>query len=163
MDDAKLTDNKGRVADFKNVIIIMTSNAGASGIKTKALGFGSEDQIDYSKMDKAIEELFTPEFRNRLSKVIVLNPMSEDMAKKIVEKELNSLVNLMITKGVEVTYESSLIDYCVKHGITKEFGARPIIRLINDDIKMLFVDDLLSGMLTKINLDVKDDKIIMNK
>ena len=163
MDDAKLTDNKGRVADFKNVIIIMTSNAGASGIKTKALGFGSEDQIDYSKMDKAIEELFTPEFRNRLSKVIVLNPMSEDMAKKIVEKELNSLVDLMITKGVEVTYESSLIDYCVKHGITKEFGARPIIRLINDDIKMLFVDDLLSGMLTKINLDVKDDKIIMNK
>ena len=163
MDDAKLTDNKGRVADFKNVVMIMTSNAGASGIKTKALGFGAEDTVDYSQMNKAVENLFTPEFRNRLTKVIVLNPMNDDMAKKIAKKELNNLVTVMKSKGVTVTYTPSVVKYCMTKGITKEFGARPIIRLINDDIKMLFVDDLLAGTLTKAQISIKDNKVTIRK
>lgn len=163
MDDAKLTDNKGRVADFKNVILIMTSNAGASGIMHKGLGFGQENTVDFSKMDKAVEQTFTPEFRNRLTKIIVLNSMNEDMAKKIANKQLNALVTIMENKGVRMTFTPSVVDYCVKHGITKEYGARPILRVINDDIKMLLVDDMLEGNLTACKLTIKDDKVLCNK
>ena len=163
MDDARLTDNHNRTADFKNVIIIMTSNAGASGVMTKGLGFGSEDTVDFKKMDKAVENTFTPEFRNRLTKIIVLNSMNDDMAKRIAQKQLKVLANTLESKGVHLTYTPAVVDYCVRHGITKEFGARPIIRVINDDIKMVLVDDLIMGNLKDCKISISNDKVILNK
>lgn len=159
MDDARLTDNKGRMADFKNVIIIMTSNAGASGVKQMNIGFGESATTDYSQMNKAVEKTFTPEFRNRLTKIIVLNPMNEDMAKKIAKKQLDKLVSTLADKGVALTYTPSVVDYCVSHGITEEFGARPIIRVVNDDIKMLLVDELIDGTRKEFKLRVKDNAV----
>ena len=163
MDDAKLTDNKGRVADFKNVIIIMTSNAGASGVKHKGIGFGATDTFDTSNMSKAVESIFTPEFRNRLTKVIVLNGMNDDMAKRIAKKMLDDLKSKLDSKGIAMDYTSGVVDYCVKHGISEELGARPIIRLIDDKIKMLLVDDILMDTAHEYKLSVKNDKVIVNK
>lgn len=163
MDDARLTDNHNRVADFKNVIIIMTSNAGASGIMQKGLGFNSNDSVDFSKMDKAVEKTFSPEFRNRLTKVIILNSMNDDMAKRIAKKQLKSLVKTLEEKGVHLTYTPAVIDYCVRHGVTKEFGARPIIRVINNDIKMVLVDDLIMGNLTNCKISIHNDTVVLNK
>lgn len=163
MDDARLTDNHNRVADFKNVIIIMTSNAGASGIMQKGLGFNSSDSVDFTKMDKAVENTFSPEFRNRLTKVIILNSMNDDMAKRIAKKQLKALAKTLGNKGVHLTYTPAVVDYCVKHGVTKEFGARPIIRVINNDIKMVLVDDLIRGSLTDCKLSIHNDTVILNK
>lgn len=163
MDDARLTDNHNRTADFKNVILIMTSNAGASGVMTKGIGFNSEDSVNFKMIDKAVENTFTPEFRNRLTKIIVLNSMNEDMAKRIAKKQLNALVSTLKTKGVNLTFTPAVVDYCVKHGITKEFGARPIIRVINDDIKMVLVDDLIMGNLKDCKISISNDKVVLNK
>ena len=163
MDDAHLTDNHNRVADFKNVIIIMTSNAGASGIMQRGLGFNSSDSVDFSKMDKAVEGTFSPEFRNRLTKIIVLNSMNDDMAKRIAQKQLKVLVDTLAKKGVNLTYTPAVVDYCVRHGITKEFGARPIIRVINNDIKMVLVDDLIMGNLTDCKISISNDTVVLNK
>ena len=163
MDDARLTDNHNRVADFKNVIIIMTSNAGASGIMQKGLGFNSSDSVDFTKMDKAVENTFSPEFRNRLTKVIILNSMNDDMAKRIAKKQLKALAKTLGNKGVHLTYTPAVVDYCVKHGVTKEFGARPIIRVINNDIKMVLVDDLIRGSLTDCKLSIHNDTVVLNK
>ena len=163
MDDARLTDNHNRVADFKNVIIIMTSNAGASGIMQKGLGFNSSDSVDFTKMDKAVENTFSPEFRNRLTKIIVLNSMNDDMAKRIAKKQLKALAKTLGNKGVHLTYTPAVVDYCVKHGVTKEFGARPIIRVINNDIKMVLVDDLIRGSLTDCKLSIHNDTVVLNK
>lgn len=162
MDDAKLTDNKGRIADFKNVIIIMTSNAGASGVKVGGLGFGNEVSYDYSQMSKAVEKTFTPEFRSRLTKVVVLNSMNNSMAEKIVKKELGTLKAVINKQGVDLYYTPSVVKYCVKHGITKEYGARPIINLINRDIKMLLADRLLQKEHSSIKLTIKNDKVVVN-
>ena len=163
MDDAKLTDNKGRVADFKNVIIIMTSNAGASGVKTGGLGFGSEEFYDYSKMDKAVESTFSPEFRNRLTNTIILNSMDDEMAKKIAERMLNKLKDVLESKDIKLTFTSDVVDYCVENGVTKEFGARPIQRLIDKDIKLLIVDDILSNSIKKCKLYVENNEIKVKK
>ena len=163
MDDARLTDNHNRVADFKNVIIIMTSNAGASGIMQKGLGFNSSNSVDFSKMDKAVEKTFSPEFRNRLTKIIVLNSMNDVMAKRIAQKQLKSLVKTLEEKGVHLTYTPAVVDYCVRHGVTKEFGARPIIRVINNDIRMVLVDDLIMGNLTNCKISIHNDTVVLNK
>ena len=163
MDDARLTDNHNRVADFKNVIIIMTSNAGASGVMQKGLGFNSHDTIDFTKMDKAVEQTFSPEFRNRLTKIIVLNSMNDDMAKRIAKKQLKALAKTLETKGVRLSYTPAVVDYCVRHGVTKEFGARPIIRVINNDIKMALVDDLIMDNLTDCKISIHNDTVVLNK
>lgn len=114
-------------------------------------------------MDKAVENTFSPEFRNRLTKVIILNSMNDDMAKRIAKKQLKALAKTLGNKGVHLTYTPAVVDYCVKHGVTKEFGARPIIRVINNDIKMVLVDDLIRGSLTDCKLSIHNDTVVLNK
>ncbi len=163
MDDAKLTDNKGRMADFKNVVIIMTSNAGASDLVHKGLGFNSSDSVDVSSIEKAVKSTFSPEFRNRLTNTIILNSMTDEMARNIAKKQLDDLKDRLNSKGIKIDYTSGVVDYCVKHGISKEFGARPIIRLIDNDIKMLLVDDILTKSVSRCKLSVKNDKVVLSK
>lgn len=162
MDNAELSDNKGRKADFRNVILIMTSNAGASGVVHNGLGFGAATKvIDMGNMRRAVEKTFTPEFRNRLTKVIYLNSMTVDMAQSIVTKRMKDLTQLMKSKGIKITYGDKVLDYLRDKGITEEFGARELLRVINSDIKTLFIDGMLIGTIgdgSTVSIRIKDEK-----
>ena len=148
MDYATLTDNKGRKADFRNVILIMTSNAGASRIGKNLLGFG-ERRIQGEAIQDEVKKVFTPEFRNRLTGTIVFNPMTEDMAISIVKKELAYLKETLKEKAIEVSFDKNCITYIAKEGTSAEYGAREINRLIESKIKPLFVEEILFGKLKK--------------
>lgn len=148
MDYATLTDNQGRKVDFRNVILIMTSNAGARNIGKNLVGFGNRE-IKGEAITEEINKVFTPEFRNRLDKVVVFNHVDSDMAKKIVEKELNIFKEKLASKNVIITFEKECVDLISKTGVSKEFGAREIIRIINSKLKPLLVDEILFGKLSK--------------
>lgn len=148
MDYATLTDNQGRKADFRNVIIIMTSNAGASRIGKPGIGFLGDE----AKADVILEEvkrIFQPEFRNRLSRIVVFNGMSERMAEQITDKKLNELQKLLARKNVVLTADAKARKLVEKKGISREFGAREIERVIQGEIKPLLVDQILFGALKK--------------
>ena len=146
MDYATLTDNQGRKADFRNVIIIMTSNAGASRIGKPGIGFQGEDV----KADVILEEvkrIFQPEFRNRLSRIVVFNGMTEKMAEQIADKKLSELQQLLARKNVVLTADAKAGNLVKEKGISREFGAREIERVIQGEIKPLLVDEILFGAL----------------
>lgn len=158
MDYATLTDNQGRKADFRNVIIIMTSNAGANRLGKSGIGFFSESQDTATLMD-AVKNTFQPEFRNRLSKVVAFNSMNDEMADLIVGKKLGELKNQLAAKKISFTADKKAKDLVRKKGVSQEFGAREIDRVIRNEIKPLFVDEMLFGGLKnggKIALTVKD-------
>ncbi len=148
MDYATLTDNQGRKADFRNVIIIMTSNAGASRIGKKGIGFGDVD-IKSDIILEEVKRIFAPEFRNRLSKIIVFNTIDEKMAEQIVDKKLRELQTLLLRKNVKMNVDKKAKNLIKQKGISAEFGARQIERVIQSEIKPLMVDQILFGMLKK--------------
>lgn len=148
MDYATLTDNQGRKADFRNVIIIMTSNAGASRIGKHGIGFTGQDV----KADVILEEvkrIFQPEFRNRLNKIVVFHGMDDTMAAQITEKKLGELQKMLLLKKVELSVDTVAKNLLKKKGITTEFGAREIDRVIQSEVKPLLVDEILFGKLKK--------------
>ncbi len=146
MDYATLTDNAGRKADFRNVILIMTSNAGAREIGQASIGFGDRKRGE-DAVEDAVERIFAPEFRNRLDKVVSFRALDESIMLSIVDKELKVFQEKLAEKGVslEVTPE------CRKHlaslGYSPEFGARNVARVVQDKIKKFFVDSVLFGEL----------------
>ena len=145
MDDATLTDNQGRKADFKNVIILMTSNAGASEVGKATIGFESKN-MTATVMNDAVNKLFTPEFRNRLSGTVVFNDMDEKMATLIAKKQLR----LLDTKlhQISIKYTDEVLKYIVSKGLSeKQYGGRAIKRTIENELKPLFVDEILFGKL----------------
>ncbi|WP_300383285.1 AAA family ATPase [Clostridium sp.] len=146
MDYATLTDNKGRKADFRNVIIIMTSNAGAKDLGKIPVGFGREE-FNEDIIKKEVKKFFTPEFRNRLDKKIVFNEINKEMALEIAKREIEKLKEKLYSKDVKIDVTDEVIKYISKKGLSKEFGAREIIRLINSEIKPLFVEEILFGNL----------------
>ncbi len=147
MDYATLTDNQGRKADFRNVIIIMTSNAGARNIGKKYVGFG-EREVTGEGIKDAVKTVFTPEFRNRLDKIVIFNNINQAMAICIAKKELNKFKEKLKHKKVAMEFTDSCIEYVVKEGISQEFGAREIIRVIDAQLKPLLVDEILFGKLS---------------
>ncbi|WP_195431370.1 ATP-dependent Clp protease ATP-binding subunit ClpA [Clostridium sp. D46t1_190503_E9] len=147
MDYATLTDNKGRKADFRNVIIIMTSNAGARDIGKNLVGF-ARDTIKMEAISDEVKRAFTPEFRNRLDKVVVFNQINKEMAKDIAQKELSKFKDKLTNKSVNLEFSEECIDFVSEKGLSKEFGAREILRVINSEIKPLLVDELLFGELS---------------
>ncbi|WP_026512250.1 AAA family ATPase [Butyrivibrio sp. LC3010] len=148
MDYATLTDNQGRKADFRNVCIIMTSNAGANLLGKSGIGFVSDNHNMGALMD-AVKQTFQPEFRNRLSKVVSFNSMDEKMAERVVEKKLSELSEQLKEKMIAVTADKKAKELVKKRGISQEFGAREVDRVIRNDIKPLFVDEILFGKLSK--------------
>ncbi|WP_408070752.1 AAA family ATPase [Butyrivibrio sp. JL13D10] len=146
MDYATLTDNQGRKADFRNVVVIMTSNAGANKLGKSGIGFVSEGH-DNSVLMEEVKRVFQPEFRNRLSKVVVFNSMDSDMATLVVDKKLDELKEQLKAKKIEFTADESAKKLLKKRGISQEFGAREVDRVIRNDIKPLFVDEILFGKL----------------
>ena len=147
MDYATLTDNKGRKADFRNVIIIMTSNAGARNIGKKLIGFG-EREVKGEAIMEEVKKFFTPEFRNRLDKIIVFNSMNNDMSMSVAKKQLNDFKVKLSTKNIEIQFTEECAEHLVKIGTSEEFGAREIARVIASKIKPLLVDEILFGKLS---------------
>ncbi len=165
LSNAKLTDNKGRVADFKNVVIIMTSNVGArDAYNHKSLGFGSDvnDTVDTSLMGEAYKHAFSPEFRNRITDVIQFNPIDEKIGRMVAEKELKALDIKLSIQGIKASYTDACIDALVKKGVSPEYGAREIQRIIDNDIKVQFVDFIVDETKAKsYTVDYVDDKFVV--
>ncbi|MDR0722204.1 MAG: ATP-dependent Clp protease ATP-binding subunit ClpA [Treponema sp.] len=148
MDYATLTDNNGRKADFRNVVLIMTSNAGARDIGKNLIGFG-ERSIDASVVDGAVEKTFTPEFRNRLDGVVRFSHLSREIMTSIVRKELELFKTQLAEKKVTVEVTDTCVDHLTTDGYSREFGARNVGRVIEDKIKSFFVDEVLFGRLAE--------------
>lgn len=160
MDYATLTDNQGRKADFRNVIIIMTSNAGASRLGKSGIGFLAQDGTKDTLMEE-VKKVFQPEFRNRLSRIVAFNSMDETMAGLVAEKKLSELSSMLTAKNVELGFTPEAVQLLKQKGISKEYGAREIDRVIRNDVKTLMVDEILFGKLKKggkCQLDAKNDK-----
>jgi ATP-dependent Clp protease ATP-binding subunit ClpA len=147
MDYATLTDNNGRKADFRNVIFIMTSNAGARDIGKGLIGFG-ERVVDESAVDGAVEKIFTPEFRNRLDAVVRFGHLSREIMASIILKELESFREQLAEKQVSLEMTEACIQQLAEEGYSREFGARNAGRIFEDKIKNFFVDEVLFGNLS---------------
>jgi ATP-dependent Clp protease ATP-binding subunit ClpA len=148
MDYATLTDNQGRKADFRNVILIMTSNAGAREIGKGLIGFGDR-VMDSSAVDEAVEKLFTPEFRNRLDAVVRFGHLTREIMVSIVRKELDAFAAQLAGKKVTLNLTDACVNRLAEEGYSLEFGARNVGRLIEDKVKSFFVDEVLFGSLNK--------------
>lgn len=159
MDHATLTDGQGHIADFRNVVIIMTSNVGAKAASmTKAVGFNANAaEASASAMTTELNRTFTPEFRNRLTKIIMFNQIDEEVGKLIVKKELKLFNDKLAIRGVSTTFSDACVAELVRLGISPEFGAREIQRLISSKIKSQFVDLIVNGeKAKKYVVDFKD-------
>lgn len=148
MDYATLTDNQGRKADFRNIILIMTSNAGASRIGKAQIGFG-ERTVKADVIMEEVKKTFQPEFRNRLNRIVVFNAMDDKMAASIVDKKLRELAFMLEGKKVAFTVTDTAKALLKEKGISQEYGAREIERVIGSEIKPLLVDELLFGSLKR--------------
>lgn len=158
MDYATLTDNQGRKADFRNIILIMTSNAGASQIGKSQIGFG-ERTVKSDIIMEEVKKTFQPEFRNRLNRIVVFNPMDDRMAAAIVDKKLRELGRMLDGKKVRFTVTDAAKNLLKEKGISQEYGAREIERVIGSEIKPLLVDEILFGSLRRggdCRLDCED-------
>lgn len=143
MDYATLTDNQGRKADFRNVILIMTSNAGAHDANS-VIGLGSQkNHTKTSSMMSAVKNIFTPEFRNRLDAVVPFNQLAEEQIGKIINMQIDELKNFLKAKGIELEITQACCDSIAKRGFSEEFGAREIARVIEHEIKDKLIDAVL--------------------
>ena len=145
MDAGRLTDNNGKSADFRNVILIMTTNAGAESLSRPSLGFTSKRERGDEM--QAINKLFTPEFRNRLDAIIPFAPLSEPIIVKVVDKFLLQLEHQLLDKKVEAEFTPALRKYLAEKGFDPQMGARPMHRLIQEKIRKPLADELLFGKL----------------
>jgi ATP-dependent Clp protease ATP-binding subunit ClpA len=148
MDYATLTDNNGRKADFRNIVLIMTSNAGAREIGKSLIGFG-ERVNDESAVDGAIEKIFTPEFRNRLDAVVRFGHLSPEIMISIINKELDLFKSQLAEKDVVLDVTEACVNRLAEEGYSREFGARNAGRLVEEKIKTFFVDEVLFGALSE--------------
>jgi ATP-dependent Clp protease ATP-binding subunit ClpA len=146
MDYATLTDNNGRKADFRNVIIIMTSNAGARDIGRVEIGFG-ERRISRKAVSDAVKKFFSPEFRNRLDATVTFNNLTKDAVVDIVKKQIREFQERLGPKKVTLDVTPAALNWLAEKGYSDEFGAREVGRLIQDKIKDFFVNEVLFGKL----------------
>src|SRR2546422_4307026 len=145
MDHGTLTDNNGRKADFRNIIIVMTTNAGADALNRPVMGFtAKKEQGDESA---EIKRLFSPEFRNRLDATISFRSLDHDIILRVVDKFLMQLEVQLHEKKVDAIFTDALREHLAKHGFDPLMGARPMSRLIQDTIRRALADELLFGKL----------------
>jgi ATP-dependent Clp protease ATP-binding subunit ClpA len=149
MDYATLTDNNGKSADFRNVIIIMTSNAGAREMNANAIGFGSQTANVDSGSLKAVERTFSPEFRNRLDGIVQFNHLSSQVMEMIVDKNMAELKTMLKSKNISLNYSAKARSFLASEGYDPKFGARPLARIIQTRIKDKLTDEILFGKLEK--------------
>ncbi len=157
MDHGTLTDNNGRKADFRSVIIVMTTNAGAETLNRSSIGFTNSREAGDEMAD--IKRLFTPEFRNRLDAIVSFRPLDQDIILRVVDKFLLQLESQLAEKKVEVTFTDALRKQLAKKGFDPLMGARPMQRLIQDTIRRALADELLFGRLVdggRLTVDVDE-------
>ena len=161
MDHGTLTDNNGRKADFRNVMIIMTTNAGAAELSKTSMGFTVSTQAGDEMAE--IKRMFTPEFRNRLDAIISFSALDREIIMRVVDKFLMQLEEQLQEKKVEATFTTALKEHLAKKGFDPQMGARPMARLIQDTIRTALADELLFGKLAsggKVTVDIDaNDKI----
>jgi ATP-dependent Clp protease ATP-binding subunit ClpA len=153
MDHATLTDNNGRKADFRNIVLILTTNAGAREMARKSVGFDGTDTVtegpDIGQAKRAIERTFTPEFRNRLDAWVLFSGLSRDVILKVVDKELGLLRKTLEEKRITLSISDGARLHLAQHGYSAEFGARPMARLVETELKRPIADALLSDTLAE--------------
>ena len=147
MDHGTLTDNNGRKADFRNVILVMTTNAGAENISKRAIGFASQDNSTDAL--EAINKMFTPEFRNRLDAIVPFEPLDQEVILTVVDKFLTALQTQLDEKQVQLQVDDAAREWLVEEGYDKTMGARPMERVIQEHIKKPLADMVLFGALSK--------------
>jgi ATP-dependent Clp protease ATP-binding subunit ClpA len=161
MDNGTLTDNNGRKADFRNVILIMTSNAGADLISRASMGFTVQDHS--TDATEAIKKIFTPEFRNRLDAIIHFEALDTNVIMNVVDKFLIELESQLEAKKVSMSVTDAARRYLADKGYDPLMGARPMARVIQDEIKRVLADELLFGKLANgggsVRIDVRDGKL----
>jgi ATP-dependent Clp protease ATP-binding subunit ClpA len=159
MDYATLTDNNGKKADFRHVILLMTSNAGAREMASSNIGFGSGTvEIAAHKGMRAVEKLFSPEFRNRLDEIVMFNALPSEIIEQIVDKFIQELRTQVAAKKVSISLSDAARAWIARNGFSPEYGARPLARLLQNQIKNPLSDELLFGRLrnggtVRIDLD----------
>ncbi|HLP57905.1 MAG TPA: ATP-dependent Clp protease ATP-binding subunit ClpA [Candidatus Deferrimicrobium sp.] len=166
MDYATLTDNTGKKADFRNVIIIMTSNAGARDLGKPKIGFGGTKSGVKSSIKIAVEKHFSPEFRNRLDRVVHFNGLNEAIVLQIVKKNVSDFQVILKEKNIELEVTPHCYEWLAKQGFSDLFGAREVARLIEEKIKSYFVDQVLFGELTKggkVKADIENEEVVLHK
>ena len=157
MDGAKLTDNNGTISDFKNVILIMTSNLGTK--EANVMGFNKDES---SKTDRALKDFFSPEFRNRLSSVVEFNHLSFEVIVKIVDREIVKLNEQMANRNIEIKLAKKAKEYIAQEGYNDFYGAREIARVIDEKIKEALTDEILFGKLKDggtVKVNYKKEKL----
>ncbi|MBR5082986.1 MAG: AAA family ATPase [Prevotella sp.] len=163
MDYARLTDNKGRKADFRNVVLIMTSNAGAQYAAQASIGFGNHVPAGEAML-RQVKKTFKPEFINRLTGTVVFNDMDRTMAGLILDKKLRQLQKLLDARKVVMTLTNEARTMLLDKGFTREYGAREIDRVIGREVKPLLMREILFGKLKnggEVTIGLKDDKLIL--
>ena len=160
MDNGTLTDSNGKKVDFRNVILVMTTNAGAADAAKEAIGFGRGKKDD--EADKAVERLFTPEFRNRLDAVIPFAPLGPESISRVVEKFVLQLEAQLTDRGVTFELTPDATAWLAERGYDSRFGARPLGRVIQEHIKKPLADEILfgelaKGGLVKVDIDPADE------
>ena len=161
MDYARLTDNRGRKADFRNVVLVMTSNAGAQYAKQASVGFGASVSAGEAML-RQVKKTFKPEFINRLSATVVFNDMDRTMAGMILDKKLHELNDRLLARKVTMTIAEEARSLLLEQGFTREYGARELDRVIARDLKPLLMREILFGRLKeggKVTLVVDDGKL----
>ena len=161
MDYGKLTDNNGKSINFKNTILILTTNIGGENLTKKKVGFGTnKEKLDN---EEEIKFFFKPEFRNRLDSIIPFNSLTPETVQKIVNKFINQLEDNLKEKNISITLDSKVKDFLVKNGYSEIFGARPLSRLIQLKIKEPIADYLLSNSKCKSKILIKVNMLENNK
>lgn len=162
LDYATLTDNNGKKADFRNVIVIMTSNAGAREMSTQTIGFSESKYDTEGKGKKAIESFFSPEFRNRLDAIITFNSLSQEIMEMVVDKFISELNEQLSIKKVALSISPAVREWLAKKGHDPRYGARPLARVIQTEIKDKLSDEILFGKLSKgghVQVDILNDQL----
>ncbi|NQV60057.1 MAG: AAA family ATPase, partial [Alphaproteobacteria bacterium] len=160
MDYGKLTDHNGKHVDFRNVVLIMTTNAGAAEMSKMAIGFGRDMQVGAD--EEAINRLFTPEFRNRLDATISFSALPPEVISKVVDKFIGELSAQLGERKVSISISDAARDWLAEKGYDKLYGARPLGRIIQDKVKKPLADELLFGKLAKggqVTVDMADGKL----
>ncbi|MGA9264906.1 MAG: ATP-dependent Clp protease ATP-binding subunit ClpA [Rhodomicrobium sp.] len=161
MDHGKLTDHNGKQVDFRNVILIMTTNAGAAEMAKAGIGFGSTQRV--GEDEEAIKRMFSPEFRNRLDAVIAFSRLSRQMISRVVEKFIFQLEAQLADRNVMIEVSPEAMDWIAEHGYDELYGARPLARVIQEHIKKPLAEELLFGKLegggtVRVVVEEKDGK-----
>jgi len=163
MDHATLTDNAGKAADFRNVIIIMTSNAGARNLGNELIGFETR-RVSGKVVHKAVSRHFSPEFRNRLDATIVFKGLEPVVVERIVRKQIHEFEAQLRRRRIHLEVTDACVHWLAQHGYSRLFGAREVARLIDTKLKRYFIDESLFGRLTRggrADADVVDDDVVV--